>query len=320
MRLRKQTEFSRAADSPIDPVGRSAAHAAEHDGRGLIPVFSNRIVVGAAALFGTLVIGAFVADASINGRSQQVPVIAAPQSVDEIPEPLGPEHGSTSSSVDQTSQTPTESNTSKVRRRGPTVFVLRVIDGDTIEVSRGGRTVDVRLIGIDTPETVHPSVGVECYGPQASQFTTRQLEGRRVVLEFDVERADRYGRALAYVWLDGRLFNQTLVRAGFAQVTTYPPNVEYVARFLAAQRAARASGRGLWSGCPATTEPAAPAQSVSQPGTQQCTPGYDPCLPPASDYDCESGSGDGPEYTGRVKVTGDDPYGLDSDGDGVGCE
>jgi micrococcal nuclease len=109
--------------------------------------------------------------------------------------------------------------------------------------------VDVRLIGIDTPETVEPGVPVMCFGPEASRFTTSQLEGRRVRLEFDVERLDRYGRTLAYVWIGGRLFNEVLVRRGFAVVTTYPPDVKYVDRFVAAQRAARGGGRGLWSAC-----------------------------------------------------------------------
>ena len=111
---------------------------------------------------------------------------------------------------------------------GEPANVTRVIDGDTIEVALDNEIVAVRLIGIDTPETVNPTEPVECYGPAASRFTTSALEGRPVRLEFDVERLDRYGRTLAYVWLDSELFNETLVARGFAQVTTYPPNVRYV--------------------------------------------------------------------------------------------
>ena len=112
-----------------------------------------------------------------------------------------------------------------------------------------GRTVDVRLIGIDTPETVDPSQPVGCYGKAASNFTTERLTGERVRLEFDVEHKDRYGRTLAYVWIGGRLFNEVLVQEGFASVSTYPPNVKYVDRFLAAQRVAREHERGLWGEC-----------------------------------------------------------------------
>jgi len=208
-------------------------------------------------------------------------------------------------------------------QRGPTVLVSRVIDGDTIEVRLHGTTTAVRLIGVDTPETVHPTVGIECYGPAASDFTTSRLEGQRVSLEFDVERTDRYGRTLAYVWNGGGLFNATLVRSGYAQVSTYPPNVKYVDRFVAAQRKARTGDRGLWGGCTedkgATVSSGADTSDSS--GGDKCTPGYSPCLPPASDYDCAGGSGDGPKYVeGVVEVTGSDPYGLDSNGDGLGCE
>jgi micrococcal nuclease len=128
--------------------------------------------------------------------------------------------------------------------------VLRVVDGDTVHVSFGGRDVTIRFIGVDTPETVAPGLPIECYGPEASRFTTRQLSGRRVRLEFDVERIDPYGRTLAYVWMpDGSMFNETLVRRGFAMVATYPPDTRYVPRFEAAERAAKAADRGLWGAC-----------------------------------------------------------------------
>jgi micrococcal nuclease len=132
---------------------------------------------------------------------------------------------------------------------GRRVSVTRVVDGDTVEVDLNGREVDVRLIGIDTPETVAPDEPVECYGEEASAYTSSRLEGRTVRLEFDVERLDRYGRTLAYAWIGEELFNETLVAEGYAVVSTYPPNVAYVDRFVAAQREARESGRGLWTAC-----------------------------------------------------------------------
>jgi micrococcal nuclease len=128
-------------------------------------------------------------------------------------------------------------------------LVTRVVDGDTAHVEIDGRDVTVRFIGIDTPESVAPDQPVECYGPEASAYTRDRLEGVQVRLEYDVEREDRYGRTLAYVWLGDELFNETLVRQGYALVTTFPPNVEYVGRFTAAQRDAREHGRGLWDAC-----------------------------------------------------------------------
>jgi micrococcal nuclease len=89
--------------------------------------------------------------------------------------------------------------------------------------------------------------GTQPYGPEASAFAKRWLDGERVGLELDVQKIDPYGRLLAYVYLpDGRMFNETLVRQGYAQVATFPPNVKYQERFLEAQREARAANRGLW--------------------------------------------------------------------------
>ena len=128
--------------------------------------------------------------------------------------------------------------------------VTRVVDGDTAHVLFHGRDVTIRFIGVDTPETVAPGQPIECYGPEASHFTTAELTERRVRLEFDVERIDPYGRTLAYLWMpDGSMFNQTLVRAGLATVATYPPDTRYVDRFEAAQRSAKTADRGLWGAC-----------------------------------------------------------------------
>ena len=186
-----------------------------------------------------------------------------------------------------------------------------VVDGDTIEVLYRGQLLDVRLIGVDTPETVAPGQPVECYGPAASSFTERLLDGKRVRLEFDVERIDPYGRTLAYVWIGGRLFNRLLVAKGFATVSTYPPNVKYVDRFLAAQPVARAQERGLWGGCGPTESP------DGDGGSGGCDPSYpDVCIEPyPPDLDCDDVPYD------NFRVTGSDPHGFDgNDNDGVGCE
>jgi micrococcal nuclease len=125
--------------------------------------------------------------------------------------------------------------------------VSRVVDGDTVEISPAINGVeDVRLIGVDTPETVDPGEEVEPYGPQASAFATRELTGHRVRLGFDEERIDQYGRLLGYVYVGGSMFNEELVRKGYAQAYPYPPNTTYETKFAAAQNGARTAGRGIW--------------------------------------------------------------------------
>ncbi len=129
--------------------------------------------------------------------------------------------------------------------------VVRVVDGDTVRVRLGGREEAVRLIGVDTPESVKPGSPVECYGKAASSFTRRALGGRRVRVVRDVEERDRYGRLLAYVYRvsDGRFHNAALVREGYAQPLTIPPNVRHAATFRRLGREAREAGRGLWGAC-----------------------------------------------------------------------
>jgi micrococcal nuclease len=195
---------------------------------------------------------------------------------------------------------------------GEPAVVTRVIDGDTVEVEFEGETLDIRLIGIDTPETVDPSEPVECYGPAASRFTTRMLEGQEVQLEFDIELLDRYDRTLAYVWLGDELFNEVLVARGFAQVSTYPPNVKYVDRFLAAQREARSNISGAWGpGCEVKE-----TAGGGGGGGKNCDPSYSgACIAPyPPDLDC------GDVSATNFAVTGSDPHGFDGDRDGVGCE
>ena len=140
----------------------------------------------------------------------------------------------------------TTSDTS--RGDGLEVAVTRVVDGDTVEVSPTvDGTEDVRLIGVDTPETAGSPGGAQPFGEKASRFAEEKLEDERVTLKFDEERKDDYGRALAYLYgPDGDMFNKTLLERGFAQVATFPPNVDHVERFEKAQRKARSEERGIW--------------------------------------------------------------------------
>jgi micrococcal nuclease len=128
-------------------------------------------------------------------------------------------------------------------------FVTRVVDGDTVEAQIGDEVEDVRLIGIDTPETVKPEAPVECFGPEASSFTHRVLEGQPVRLVLGVERRDVYGRLLAYAYIDHRLFNAELVRRGLARTLEIPPNTLHGALFRRLELKAARAGRGLWGAC-----------------------------------------------------------------------
>ncbi len=127
--------------------------------------------------------------------------------------------------------------------------VERVVDGDTFVAQIGGRQERVRVIGVDTPETVAPGRPVERYGKEASSFAKRQLSGTTVRLGGDVEPRDRYDRLLAYVWLpDGTFWNALLAAEGYAQLLTVPPNVAYVDLFRRLVAEARTANRGLWAG------------------------------------------------------------------------
>lgn len=137
-------------------------------------------------------------------------------------------------------------------------FVERVVDGDTLKLADGRR---VRLIGVDTPE-IHYSEKllrdskrtnkdvetIQAMGKRSAQFTKQLCELRRIRLESDVTKFDRYRRTLAYVYLeDGTFVNAQILKEGYAQVMTIPPNVKYADYFLTLQREARDARRGLWA-------------------------------------------------------------------------
>jgi micrococcal nuclease len=129
-----------------------------------------------------------------------------------------------------------------------TAQVRRVVDGDTILLTSGER---VRLIGIDTPESVKPGTPVQCFARRASAFTHALLDGAAVRLVPGAERRDRYGRLLAYVYRarDGLFVNAALVRGGYARTLTIAPNTRHAAEFAALASDARHAGKGLWGAC-----------------------------------------------------------------------
>jgi len=125
-------------------------------------------------------------------------------------------------------------------------LVVKVVDGDTIHVRVDERVEKVRYIGVNAPEVHHPTRGEEPGGREASDANRRLVVGRHVRLELDIQSRDRYGRLLAYVWVGDTMVNAELVRQGYAQVMTVPPNVRYQRLFVDLQRDARQAGRGLW--------------------------------------------------------------------------
>jgi len=206
---------------------------------------------------------------------------------------------------------------------------VRIVDGDTIYVTPTGRgplprnaSHAIRLLQIDTPETQHPTVGVECGGPKASSYAKRVLAGETVYLEADVEDTDRYGRFLRYVYLDdGRMFNQQAIRMGYGEAVLYEPNDRHIGLMRRAQAQARQEQAGIWG--PPCDYDAPPPEPEPDPEPEPepepdpgggCEAGYDPCVPAfPPDVNCD-------DVNGPITVTGSDPHGLDADNDGVACE
>lgn len=122
----------------------------------------------------------------------------------------------------------------------------RVVDGDTLIVQIAGKSERVRLIGVDTPETVHPKKPVEYFGNESSAFTKKLVEGEMVRLEYDVQKRDRYGRLLAYVYLtDGTFLNAEIIKQGYGFAYTRFP-FKYLEQFRQYEKSAREAGTGLW--------------------------------------------------------------------------
>lgn len=164
--------------------------------------------------------------------------------------------------------------------------VVAVIDGDTVDVMIGRQRERLRLIGIDTPEIVHPNNVVQCYGREASERTKALLFGKDVLLEADrsQDSRDRYGRLLRYVWLpDGHLHNLDLIAGGYAFEYTYRTPYRYRETFVAAQVQAREEGRGLWAPSACAGQRAAPTATPAPSATPAPTTAPTPRLaPPAA--------------------------------------
>lgn len=209
------------------------------------------------------------------------------------------------------------------RRAGHTYSVLEVVDGDTVHLDKPGET-SVRIIGIDTPETVHPSEPVECGGPAASKEAERILSGATVRLVYDPTqgRVDYYGRVLGYIDVPGLGdFGEHMIEDGFAAEYTYDTAYRRRPQYLAAQNRAKNASRGVWGKCGGVdtpleqpTEEPTSEPSPTEDAGGNCATGYDPCVPAyPPDLDCA-------DVDGPINITGDDPHGFDADGDGIGCD
>lgn len=194
---------------------------------------------------------------AISSLSRQATTPGMTQQPSPIPKPnppgVSPQTTATPPAAQLTTLPSVSSNVSLVE-----AVVTRVIDGDTIEVSISGKLYTVRYIGMNTPETVDPNRLVEPYGIEASNMNKELVGGKIVILEKDVSETDRYGRLLRYVYVGNLFINAELVRLGYAQIATYPPDVKYQDLFLQLQVEAREANRGLWGVGPTT-----PAQSPS---------------------------------------------------------
>lgn len=167
----------------------------------------------------------------------------------------------------------------------PQGTVSAVVDGDTLDVEVGGEVSRVRMIGVDTPETVRPNTPVECFGREASAFSKQLLTGQAVLLEEDPSQdsRDRYGRLLRFVWLaDGRMANYELVAQGFAYEYTYDQAYKYQGEFKAAQQAAQAGGRGLWATSTCAGSREAGVAATPSPVPARCAAPPDPSAAPNS--------------------------------------
>lgn len=166
--------------------------------------------------------------------------------------------------VEQTKQTP--SAPVQTQPQFQYYAVTDVVDGDTLKINMGGTVETLRLIGIDTPETVDPRKPVQCFGTEASNRAKALLSGQKVSIEADStqDTRDKYGRLLVYIYRDdGLFFNKAMVADGYAYEYTYDKPYKYQAEFKAAQLAAQNAGKGLWS----STTCNGKADPVTQPST-----------------------------------------------------
>jgi len=213
----------------------------------------GKIVIAVSTL---ILVGAVIAGSAESGKSKPK-------------QPMPTATPSASPTPTLTPELPTPEPAPTVEEDNGKILVTKVIDGDTIEIEGGQK---VRYIGIDTPETVHPSEPVGCFGQEASAKNKELVEGKSVKLEKDISETDKYGRLLRYVWVGDIFVNDFLVRQGYATSSTYPPDVKYQDQFREAEREARENNRGLWSACQTKPQTPAPTPTPAPASTPTPTP------------------------------------------------
>lgn len=212
---------------------------------------------------------------------------------------------------------------------GPTQLgtVVEVTDGDTIKVDLDGVVYDVRYIGVSTPE-IHGEL--QWLGPEANAANGALVAGKRVLLETDVSETDQYGRLLRHVWVeDGTgwlLVNLELVRLGFAQVTTFPPDVKYIDElYVPAQAQAQTAVLGLWAPAPTPVPTPAPVAAPILPVApiappSNCEASYPGLCIAVGSADIDCGEISARRFEVVWNTPNPDPHGFDGDADGIGCE
>jgi micrococcal nuclease len=192
-------------------------------------------------------------------------------------------------------------------------IVTHIVDGDTLDVRlASGKSERIRLIGIDTPERG------ECYATKATERARLLAMSKPVVLRGDAtqDTRDRYGRLLAYVWIPGgKDLGYQLIAGGFAKVYVYRNPFQRLSAYRNAEAGAKGATGGQWKACGTPTTLTTPAPTP--PSGSNCHASYSPCLPIVGDLDCADVRALG---VAPVRVLGSDPYRLDGDNDGWGCE
>lgn len=226
-----------------------------------------------------------------------------------------------------TTNEPEQKNTSIPQQQTTLHEVVRVIDGDTIEIRSDDGIRKVRMIGIDTPEKNHPSKPVECFAKEASDHLSQLISGKSVSVEADTSQdtRDKYNRYLYYIFLNDQNINLQMISDGYAYEYTYNTPYKYQNDFKKAQIAASEADKGLWSPSSCNGERVAPSSSATSNAANtasraaggqstDCDPNYTPCVPNVS-YDLDCG-----DISFSVRVVGNDHHRFDREGDGYGCE
>jgi|GEM_PF-1728812 len=232
----------------------------------------------------------------------------------------------------QENKKPQEKPKQKSQNANPRYYwhkVTKVVDGDTVKAMVDGKEESIRIIGMDSPESVDPRKTVQCFGVEASSKANEFLSSKWIQLESDSSQGnrDKYNRLLRYVWFDkGTDFGRRMIEEGYAHEYTYNTPYSKQTQYKSTYKIAQNSKKGLWSPStcngqkekpaptPAPTASPKPTPAPTPTPTSNCNPNYSPCVPNSpTDLNC-------PDIGFRVTVLGTDVYRLDNDSDGIGCD